>query len=173
MNDFQNEVDEATSESEADGRCRPRLEIPIARGSGDRIAFQLVVVGQLIEELGDSRLESSGVDSTGYCILATLSVDTPPSQHELARLMNKAPGVIVAEIDRLEAGGLVQRNRDPQDRRRSRVTLTAAGTKVLTHADEIADRVIAELFAGLDDSELAQLKALMNKGLGVVGVATA
>lgn len=151
--------------AEDEGRWRPRREIPIARGSGDRIAFQLVVVGQLIEEIGDSRLESTGVDSAGYCILATLSVDTPPSQHELARLMNKAPGVIVAEIDRLEAGGLVQRNRDPQDRRRSRVTMTDAGTKVLAHADEIADAVISEMFAGLDDAELAQLKALMNKGL--------
>lgn len=139
----------------------------MARGAGDRIGFQLVMVGQALEEIADARLEPSGVDAVGYCILATLSVDSPPSQHELARLMGKAPGVIVAEVDRLEAGGFVQRNRDPQDRRRSRVTLTDAGTETLARADEVADVLIAELFHGLEADELAQLKALMNKGLGV------
>jgi MarR family transcriptional regulator, lower aerobic nicotinate degradation pathway regulator len=142
-------------------------EIPIARGARNRIGFQLVFLGSVIEHLADSRLEGSGVDARGYCILATLSVDGPGSQHELARLLGKAPGVIVAEVDQLEAKGLVQRNRDPQDRRRSRVTLTDAGGKALAHADQIADEVIAELFHGLDADELAQLKALMNKGLEV------
>lgn len=170
MNDSLNEEAPVASAG-ADDRCVPSLEVPIARGAGDRIGFQLVMVGQALEEIADTRLEPSGVDAIGYCILATLSVDSPPTQHELARLMGKAPGVIVAEIDHLEAGRLVQRNRDPQDRRRSRVTLTDAGTEVLASADQVADTLIAELLHGLDADELTQLKALMNKGLGVAGLA--
>ena len=38
------------------------------------------------------------------------------------------------------------RTRDPADRRRSRVTVTAAGTKALAHADELAEADVAEVF---------------------------
>lgn len=147
---------------------RVNPEIPVARGARDRLGFQLVFVGSALEQIADSTLEETGIDSRGYCILATLSVDEPPSQHELARLLGKAPGVIVAEVDRLEAAGFVQRNRDPQDRRRSRVTLTDTGRDVLARADEVADAVVAEMLDGLSADDLVALRALMNKGLGLV-----
>ncbi len=147
--------------------CELNVDVPMPRGTRERLGFQLVMVGELLGAIADELLSDSGVDARSYCLLATLSVDAPDSQHELARLLGKAPGVIVAEVDQMERKGFVERRRDPNDRRRSRVTLTPAGEAALAHADELADTAIAELLGGLDAGELAQLQALLNKGLSV------
>jgi DNA-binding MarR family transcriptional regulator len=148
-------------------QATPGVGFAIPLGTRNRLSFMLFQVGEILAEIADDRLADSGLDSRGYCILATLSVDGPGTQHELARLLGKAPGVIVTAIDQLEASGFVQRNRDPQDRRRSRVTLTADGERALARADELADATIAELLGGLDRSELTQLRSLLTRGLAL------
>jgi DNA-binding MarR family transcriptional regulator len=142
-------------------------EYPVAKGAEFRTALLLVRVGGVLAEIGDQRLESVGLDGRGYSILAILSVDDPESQFELAQLLGKAPGVIVAAIDELEQRGFVARTRDPADRRRSRVTLTTAGRRALRRADELADKVTADVLPGLDSEELAKLQLLLAKGLGL------
>jgi DNA-binding MarR family transcriptional regulator len=84
-------------------------------------------------------------------VLAVLSADTPPSQQELADLCGLLPAQVVLAIDELERRGLVARQRSETDRRRSVVTLTAAGTEVLARADELGERLVADL-----DSEVRQ-----------------
>jgi DNA-binding MarR family transcriptional regulator len=140
---------------------------PIPRSTRGRTGFSLAKVGGVILEMADEALSETGLDGRSYCVLATLAVDAPDSQHELAALMGIAPGVMVAELDQLEAVGLVQRNRDPKDRRRTRVTLTSDGEAALAAADAIADSVTSELLSGLSQAELAQLGELLSRGLRV------
>jgi DNA-binding MarR family transcriptional regulator len=140
---------------------------PIPRSTRGRTGFSLAKVGAIILEMADEALAETGLDGRSYCVLATLAVDGPDSQHELAALMGIAPGVMVAELDQLEAVGLVERNRDPKDRRRTRVTLTTKGDAALAAADAIADTVTADLLSGLSRSELTQLGELLSRGLHV------
>jgi DNA-binding MarR family transcriptional regulator len=140
---------------------------PIPRSTRGRTGFSLAKVGGIILEMADDALAQTGLDGRSYCVLATLAVDAPDSQHELAALMGLAPGVMVAELDQLEVVGLVERNRDPKDRRRTRVTLTADGEAALAAADAIADTVTSELLSGLDPAELSQLGELLSRGLRV------
>lgn len=139
----------------------------IAHGATDRIALLLARVAGVITLVGEERLGELGIDARDYSIMAILSGDDPASQLELAQLLGKAAGGIVAAIDRLEEAGLVARTRDRSDRRRSRVSLTAAGTTTLQRADAIADETTAEVLSGLDASELAQLRGLLVKGVGL------
>jgi DNA-binding MarR family transcriptional regulator len=155
-----------TSISAVDG-CDVVAASAIPQGAQGRIAFLLVKVGTVLSDIADARLADSGLDARGYSILAILSVDGPGSQHELAQLIGKAPGVVVAEVDQLEERGFVERNRDPHDRRRSIVTLTAGGRQALERADQLAEATVAELFGGLDRDELSQLSALLVKGLAL------
>src|SRR5512132_2859932 len=155
--------------SPACARLAPVVTLPaelcIPRGARGRTALLLVGAGSLLSEIGDDKLAAGGLDSREYSILSILDTDGPGSQQELARLLGKAPAIVVAAIDDLEERGLVTRTRDPADRRRTRVTLTKSGSKALTHADELAEAAVAELLTGLDAGELRQLQDLLARGL--------
>ncbi len=129
------------------------------------MALLLVNVGAALSLLADEQLAAAGVDGREYAILSILESDGPGSQLELARLLGKAPAVVVAAVDALEDRGLVERARDPADRRRSRVTMTAAGAKTLRKADTLADDAVADLLAGLDADELRNLRELLARGV--------
>jgi DNA-binding MarR family transcriptional regulator len=137
----------------------------IPRAAADRVGLLLVNIGTALGEAADRRLAAAGVDGRQYAILAILESDGPGSQQEIARLLGKAPAIVVAAVDTLEQRGLVERSRDPSDRRRSRVTLTATGAKTLRKADALADDAVAELLAGLHGDELRQLRHLLARGL--------
>jgi DNA-binding MarR family transcriptional regulator len=139
----------------------------IPRATEGRTALLLARVGTVLTEIADDRLGGAGVDGRDYSILSILDADGPGSQQDLAFLLGKAPGVVVAAVDTLEERGLVARTRDPDDRRRTRVTLTAAGRKVLARADKLAEAAVAEVLGGLDAAERATLDRLLFKGLGV------
>lgn len=139
----------------------------IPLGARGRLALLLVRIGAVLGDVGDERLAPAGVDGREYSILAILDTDGPGSQQDLAQLLGKAPGVIVPALDALEARGLVERTRDPDDRRRSRVMLTAAGARALAHADELADATLVDVLAGLDDAERERLAELLTTGLGL------
>src|SRR3954454_15779167 len=143
------------------GRCIPR-------GAQDRPALLLASAGDLLLQAADETLAPSGLDGREYSILSTLEPDGRGTQQELARLLNKAPAIVVAAIDDLESRGLVVRTRDPADRPRSRVTITEAGSAALAQGDRVADASFDALFAGLDDDELQQLRSLLARGLAPV-----
>jgi DNA-binding MarR family transcriptional regulator len=148
-----------------EGLCLIAGKHLIPLGMEGRTAMLLARIGGVIGEVGDERLATVDIDANDYAILAILDTDGPGSQHELAELLGKAPGLLVATIDDLERRKLVERLRDPADRRRSRVALTKAGKRALTRADKVADELIAELFPGLDAAERKQLARLLEDGL--------
>lgn len=137
--------------------------VPMA--AAERLGFLLVALGGRIEESAQGPLAELGLGGHDYSVLAILAVDGPGTQSDIAKLMNKAPGVIVAAVDQLESKGFVERQRDPADRRRSRVTPTKAGLNALAAADEVGDRLVAEALGGLGAAEIDSLHALLKRGL--------
>lgn len=145
----------------------------VPQGAHTRTALLLARAGTLLTQLGDEKLAAAGISGRDYSILSILETDGPGSQLELARLLGKAPAIVVAAVDELEARGLVERTRDPADRRRSRVTVTARGRTTLARADELADAFVAQLFGGLDAAELQTLHDLLSRGLATPAAADA
>jgi DNA-binding MarR family transcriptional regulator len=141
-----------------DGFC-----IPL--GAEGRVGLMLARAGTALVDAAEHKFASVGIDAREYSVLAILQADSPSSQLELAKLLGKAPALVVASVDDLEARGLVERTRDPADRRRSRVTLTKAGEKTLAACDTLADEAVGELLPGLDADEIVQLRSLLSKGL--------
>src|SRR4051795_518075 len=83
------------------------------------------------------------------------------AQRELMAEMDVDPSILVTLLNPLEADGLVTRERDPADRRRHLVTLTAAGERALVSASRAQKETEDELFASLDDDQREQLGALL------------
>jgi DNA-binding MarR family transcriptional regulator len=82
-------------------------------------------------------------------------------QRELGQTMDVDPSILVTLLNPLEADGLVSRERDSADRRRHVVTLTAAGARKLDRAAQAQREAEDALFAGLDDDQRDQLRALL------------
>jgi DNA-binding MarR family transcriptional regulator len=144
---------------------RPDGALTIAEGVAARPALLLAHVGSALEAAADDWLAPSGLSGRDYAVLAILTTDAPDTQHELARLLGKAPGIAVIAVDRLEAAGLVERRRDPSDRRRSRVEATPAGRKALRKADQLSADGLGRLSPGLDTGHRDTLWRLLTDGI--------
>jgi DNA-binding MarR family transcriptional regulator len=96
-----------------------------------------------------------------FQVLGLLRGEGDLTQGELRRRMDIDPSILVTLLNPLEEVGLVSRERDPDDRRRHVVTLTAAGRREFESA--MLAQVTAEdvLFAGLDDAQREQLQDLL------------
>ena len=140
-------------------------------GINDRLALLVYRAGVEVLARGEAALAELGIDGRDYTTLAVLATDQPDSQQELARLMGKAPPIIVAAVDELEKKGLVARRRDERDRRRSVVEMTDAGREMLARADVIADDLIAEIFGALSADERAALHETLRRAMAVEPVA--
>ena len=71
------------------------------------------------------------------------------------------PSILVTLLNPLEADGFVSRERDPADRRRHVVRLTAAGRRHFESATRAQREAEDALFAGLDDGQLRQLRSAL------------
>src|SRR3712207_6507536 len=91
-----------------------------AEGVNERLALLVYRAGVEVLTRGEARLAELGIDGREYTTLAVLATDQPESQQELARLMGKAPPIMVAVVDQLEAKGLVARRRS-EDRKSTRL----------------------------------------------------
>jgi DNA-binding MarR family transcriptional regulator len=78
------------------------------------------------------------------------------------RLMVTKAG-ITARVDRLEAGGLVARKRDPADRRSEPITLTRPGLRVIDLALVTVLEVESQLFEELTPSDRKALERILRR----------
>ena len=82
-----------------------------------------VAVGQLIRRLRSENL----FPLTQTWVLGRIDREGPASVSDLAQAMRVRPQSMAQTVGDLEAEGMVERNPDPDDRRRALVSLTDAG----------------------------------------------
>jgi len=100
-----------------------------------------------------------------FAVLAALEEYGPLSQADLGRQLGLDRNDVSGIVTRLQSGGYVERQADPDDRRRNLVTVNKAGMRYLDEIQRNANRAQAELLAGLDADERRQLHALLAKTL--------
>src|SRR3954452_17742511 len=139
------------------------LEIP--RGIDQRPMLLLIKLANEVAGRAGDPLAGLGLSGRQYLVLAILCSDEPSSQLELARLCGLLPAQIVPVVDELERRGLVERERDESDRRRSVVRPTAQGLHLPAQADELARSIEDELFDELDPGVREQFSDTMRTAL--------
>ena len=106
-------------------------------------------------------LDAHDLKPRQHYLLGLLHDHGATGQRELGEAMGVDPSVLVTLLNPLEAGGLVSRERDPADRRRHVVTLTAAGRRHFESATRAQHEAEDAMFAALDDDQRQQLEAVL------------
>jgi DNA-binding MarR family transcriptional regulator len=103
------------------------------------------------------RRSEGDLSRTGASVLTMLS-ERPHRITELAAAQSVAQPTMTVAIQRLEARGLVSRERDATDRRATNVTITDAGRQLLALRRSARAAALAERLDALDAAQLRALR---------------
>lgn len=121
----------------------------------------LALLGQDAMRRLREALDAHDLKPRQHYLLGLLREYGATGQRELGEAMGVDPSILVTLLNPLEAGGFVARERDPADRRRHVVTLTAAGQRHFDEATRAQREAEDAMFAGLDDEQRRQLEAVL------------
>jgi DNA-binding MarR family transcriptional regulator len=120
----------------------------------------LLKIGKAAERRFEKALKPSGLTPRHLGVLVEVQA-RPTSQQALVETIGVDPSKLVGLLNDLEAEGLILRKRDPEDRRRHIVEVSAKGSARLVEANQTATAVEEELLAGLDADQRTELLGLL------------
>ena len=123
--------------------------------------FLLKRLGFAAKDRSMAAYEEAGLHPYHFAVLVAAGEGPHETQGAIADRLGYDKGQLVGLLDELEERGLVERQRDPQDRRRQLVSLTAEGKQTLRRLRTLAREIEDDFLAPLNDEERAQLHALL------------
>jgi DNA-binding MarR family transcriptional regulator len=125
--------------------------------------FLLARLGYALKARLIEEFEQAGFSLYQYGVLATLGVGACGTQGTLADLLHLDRSQLVGVLDELEERGLVERQRDPNDRRRHAVSLTSEGKRQLVKLRKLVKGIEEAVLEPLEQRSRDSLhKALLN-----------
>jgi DNA-binding MarR family transcriptional regulator len=123
-----------------------------------RLGYLLKHAQLRLAELTASAMAPFGITGRQCAVLIAIDSQAPLSQQEVAGRLGVDRTTMVLLIDELENKRLVQRRRDPGDRRKNVVVLTEAGRTTLRAAASASDEAERLFLGSLSGDEAAQLR---------------
>jgi DNA-binding MarR family transcriptional regulator len=136
---------------------------PLPRSLSIWTGYLLSRAGQRCRDYFDALAAPLGIKGRHFSVLALLDEIPGLAQIEMSERLGIDRNTMVSLLNDLETRGLVDRRRDPHDRRAHIVTLTEAGRGVLAEGTELARRTNEAVFASLTPDERVQLRALLSR----------
>ena len=125
--------------------------------------FLLKRLGFSAKERAMKAYEEEGLHPYHYAILIALDQGSHETQGSIADALGYDRGQLVGLLDELEERGLVERQRDPKDRRRHLVELTPEGKRTRRRLRALASELEDEFLEPLSNAERDKLYALLLK----------
>src|SRR5579862_4758991 len=126
-------------------------------------SFLLKRLGFKAKERAMAAYDEIGMSPYDHAVLVALAEDSHETQGALADALGYDRGQMVGILDELEEQELILRRRDPDDRRRQLVSITAEGRRTLTRLRTLSRKLEYELLAPLTEDERARLHELLLK----------
>jgi DNA-binding MarR family transcriptional regulator len=123
--------------------------------------FLVKRLGFAAKEQAMEAYERTGLHPYHHAVLAVLDEGSRETQGAIADALGYDRGQLVGLLDELEERGLVERRRDPADRRRQSVRMTASGKRTLEKLRTLARQLESDFLAGLDETQRSQLHELL------------
>ena len=113
--------------------------------------------------LSESRLKPLGFGVGQLPVLVALQNGKASTQRDLARFAKTEQPPMAQMLARMERDGLIERTRDPDDGRSSRIVLTKAAQERMSEATTTLFEGNREAMTGFTDAEAAQLADLLTR----------
>ncbi|MHA7987606.1 MarR family winged helix-turn-helix transcriptional regulator [Rathayibacter sp. CAU 1779] len=126
----------------------------------NQVCFALAVASRSVIALYRPVLEPLGLTHPQYLVMLSLWEESPRTVAAIGRALQLEPATLSPLLKRLEASGLITRERDPRDERMLRVTLTDTGRRLREKALGVPPQIIEKL--GLELSELEKLRTVLH-----------
>jgi DNA-binding MarR family transcriptional regulator len=153
----------AEADDGVDARVRGIVErFPQIDPTVEAITHRLSDVKRLLDKAAAANLARAELTHEEFKVLLALHGGMR-SHGALSRELMVSTGAMTNRLDKLERGGLVRRERDPDDRRGVLLALTDDGRDRLTTAVDLASADERDLLGALNVSERDQLSKLLAK----------
>jgi MarR family transcriptional regulator for hemolysin len=135
----------------------------MARPVQEPIGLQLTRTSRLVSRAFDEALGEAGGSLPVWLVLMSLKAQPQGMQRDLANAVGIEGPTLTHHLTRMEQAGLVQRSRDPENRRVQRVQLTAAGDGLFHRLRQAVIAFDRRLRAGIGADDLSTLSATLEK----------
>jgi DNA-binding MarR family transcriptional regulator len=95
-----------------------------------------------------------GLRLSQFGVLDFLLTNSRAVQTDLANHFAKDKSVVLRQLDEMEQAGWVERQMDPNDRRRKILVVTKAGAELHKKATRLRDKVFARVLEGVDERDM-------------------
>ena len=121
-----------------------------------QVCFALAAASRSVIGLYRPVLEPLGLTHPQYLVMLALWERSPRTVRDLGETLLLEPATLSPLLKRLEASGLVTRNRNAVDERTLDVQLTAAGRALRDEAEKVPATIVSRL--GMQVSELERIR---------------
>lgn len=129
----------------------------------DSNLIEIGETGHAIRRAFDRKAAGLGVTRAQWRVLSRLSRYPGLRQVELADHLDVEPITLCRIVDRLEEAGLVERQRDPLDRRAWRVLLTGKAQPIVGKLRQLAAELADQVFAGISPTEIEAMRSVLTR----------
>ncbi|MCW0215435.1 MAG: MarR family winged helix-turn-helix transcriptional regulator [Pseudonocardia sp.] len=136
---------------------------PSGPDPGPGSAFLLAQLGSYAASRFAERIAEIGLTPPQTGLLRAIAARPGQSQQALATLLGTPPSRLVTLVDGLDERGLVERRRNPADRRLHALHLTEEGERLLRRIGEVGEAHDEAICGGLAPEERATLRSLLER----------
>lgn len=120
----------------------------------ETIPFEIGETAHALRKAFDRLAVGMGVTRAQWKVLFKLTRTPGLRQVELADMLDLEPITLCRIVDRLEEAGLVERTRDPEDRRAWRLHVTAQAQPLIDKLQAVGADLVGQAFAGIDPKDI-------------------
>jgi MarR family transcriptional regulator for hemolysin len=140
---------------------KTRTPKPSGPPSAEPIGRALSSSAKVLSRAFERELAQAGGSQPVWLVLLALKQQRWRTQQELAAAVGIEGPTLTHHLDGLEKAGLIDRIRDPDDRRAVRVELTDAGDKLFQRLAKAAIGFDKRLRTGVSDAELDAFRKVL------------
>lgn len=143
----------------------PAFYVPGQYRADESVGYLMRQVLSSILAQADDQLAAYDLTYVQWLPLYKLSTGECDTVASMAKCLGLDPAALTRSMDRLEAKGLVRRERSTQDRRVVHLVLTPAGTEVARHVPAVLANVLNGHLKGFTPQEWQQMVQLLRRML--------